>query len=989
MKYNKIFIIVIVMLFGIRFVFGQTENMQKDYLDIVPSSPNASSLVKLIDTPVSEFTGTMETDIPLYEIDFKGYKMPITMTYKTNGIKVDEMSSWVGLGWTLDVGGVIARTVRGVPDDRYQSTGSYKSYGLFYSSEEIDLLKNGNTQTKLENDWKFAAGVYENEPDIFYFKVPGYSGKFYFDKNKNVHLCPKQNILITPHLEDQSPITSFTLITPDGIIYKFNDVESIETNLPRDHKFNSTWQLSKIVTQTDSILLTYADEDILEKKLPGELKLYYDDAWHDLNRTVTIPEVRFHTKRLTNISWPYGHINFTASHIRQDVSRHAQDTHPSYALTSLIISDSENSTIGSYLFDYDYFDSSSGISTDIYLYKRLRLKKIEEVDAEGIKKLPYVFTYATTALPARNSTEQDYWGFFNDNNATTMVPNLYFYPSGGCNNIYQSQYSIIRRINYTNGEYSVSVGANRSSNANVIETGILKSITYPTGGDARFFYQQNTFIHDGTEVSGGGLRIWKVEKYDNNILKNSKEYLYQNPETNLSSGAVLSIPNFAHQRTLKIENIANITDLLHNTFFSINNMSETDVFNGINVFYEYATIKETGNGSVVKKFDIPEIRNNEIRLNYGNNGYLSLSRTKPVNYGGSSLVSINGTGYWSYTDSIPVKDYFPYSPLPDMSWCMGQLKEEHIYTEGASAPIKSMKYRYNYNQVDFHDAFSVGFFDMDLNLAYFFNIPILVFTNYDVVQQYTNMSGIKQLVSEETINYFPEQGNRSVVDSAEYEYNSANQLSMIKKWNSDGSFIRNTYKYPSDYVSLILLTPTNINSRSLKVMLLKNIINEPVEIVSYKNSSVINAQVVKYKMHNSIIVEDSILCLDIVAPIDNYAPMNPSANAVAHDSRLNYKIVFGNYDNYGNILDVKTRDGLTTTYTWNSNGQYPLSKTITGGATTLAENWEWYPLIGMKSYTNQSGVKTSYKYDDFGRLSEIKNDDSKLLKKYTYNYATN
>jgi hypothetical protein len=62
-------------------------------------SPEAESISRYGSVPVGHFTGTAEVTIPLYKINVEDYQIPISLSYHTSGIKVNDISSWVGLGW--------------------------------------------------------------------------------------------------------------------------------------------------------------------------------------------------------------------------------------------------------------------------------------------------------------------------------------------------------------------------------------------------------------------------------------------------------------------------------------------------------------------------------------------------------------------------------------------------------------------------------------------------------------------------------------------------------------------------------------------------------------------------------------------------------------------------------------------------------------------------------------------------------------------------
>ncbi|MCQ2082572.1 MAG: hypothetical protein MJZ11_13035 [Lachnospiraceae bacterium] len=78
-----------------------------------PSQPEFNSFTPAgVDDMVDHFTGDFHYNIPLMSVD--GY--PINISY-SSGIGVEDQASMVGLGWTLNAGGVISRAVRGIPDD--------------------------------------------------------------------------------------------------------------------------------------------------------------------------------------------------------------------------------------------------------------------------------------------------------------------------------------------------------------------------------------------------------------------------------------------------------------------------------------------------------------------------------------------------------------------------------------------------------------------------------------------------------------------------------------------------------------------------------------------------------------------------------------------------------------------------------------------------------------------------------------------------------
>src|SRR4051812_5554430 len=91
---------------------------------LIPPSPNAASLLKYAQIPVSKYTGVPDISIPLYTVKSGSLSLPISVSYHASGIKTSEEASWVGLGWALNCGGVIGRSIR----DGDDFGGNYAGY---------------------------------------------------------------------------------------------------------------------------------------------------------------------------------------------------------------------------------------------------------------------------------------------------------------------------------------------------------------------------------------------------------------------------------------------------------------------------------------------------------------------------------------------------------------------------------------------------------------------------------------------------------------------------------------------------------------------------------------------------------------------------------------------------------------------------------------------------------------------------------------------
>lgn len=209
----------------INFLIAQGPELPK----IISPSPNASSLGKYGEYPVSNYTGVPNINIPLYMVKSGDIELSISLSYHASGIKVAEEASWVGLGWSLNAGGVITRQVRGRDDF---GSGGYLSYGQYdfpakkttaniildsYQRIKYGVLMPPQPQDYppsiheiLTPEMKAYSGGYvfsqafdangldaygfpleqdpvippqDGEPDIFHYNFLGHSGKLLINKN--------------------------------------------------------------------------------------------------------------------------------------------------------------------------------------------------------------------------------------------------------------------------------------------------------------------------------------------------------------------------------------------------------------------------------------------------------------------------------------------------------------------------------------------------------------------------------------------------------------------------------------------------------------------------------------------------------------------------------------------------------------------------------------------------------------------------------------
>lgn len=479
---------------------------------IIPKSPEVKALERYGEYPVSEYTGIPSINIPLYNIKLKDIDFPISLDYHAAGIQVTQEATWVGLGWNLLVGGCISTTAMGVADGHIATYAQPSDWTKFLAYNPTGISIPGYPKRFNEEGERLWA-CFTNEdptlsrtPDGILLEAMNGSGErdiyniSFFGNSFKVSIHPVDNRIIYNGEKNKFRVvknspTTWTITDDKGYVYTFSAYEYYTSG---GNSFNCTWHLSEIRYQGITLLKIYY-QNIASKPLLGISESYSTIALQDqapkpsiLARTYNSLDTS-NKLHISSIVGPLDSIVFTTK-ARVDIQN-------GKALDQIIIYDKNTkSEIKRYALEQDYFtgNSTGAASTTLdYVIKRLRLTKLYERYGTQNKGF-HQFTYNDIALPYKTSFSQDLWGYFNgQNNSTTETIST----AGISNALYSTSHTLVPSpiIEGLNAPYPTAFTtqslANRLADPNFVTAGMLKSITYPTGGKTEFEFESHTFTN--------------------------------------------------------------------------------------------------------------------------------------------------------------------------------------------------------------------------------------------------------------------------------------------------------------------------------------------------------------------------------------------------------------------------------------------------------------------------------------------------------------
>lgn len=455
----------------------ESEENFKKLTDFLPPSPNAASIIKEGELSANGNNGVASFNIGLLGLSAKNLAVSVGITYSATGIKVDDIAGRVGMGWSLQAGGVITRTLRGKPDEFNTRRGpwatittSWPTFNFFSSIAETPQTSS-----------------YDSEPDLFNFNVEGISGSFVIGDTGQIVQNKETGIIIIPNFS--SSAWNFKIITTDGNIYYFGGTGAKELSKRTsicgktfDQFWATAWYLKKMEEPNgNSISFEY-----------DEINFDYETGVSQSASTGIIAQTMCGNTPCPGTSYSdCANANYVQGVLLTTIVKDSDGSRINFTYTDredcddkllswVEVVNSTDKTIKRYQLLYDEivgqsYNGHEPGETDVTVTPYL--KELRLWDSSSTTYQSHKFQYNDPeSRPQRLAYSQDYWGFFNGINNTTLIPTPV--------------------TPYERQQLSLA-NADRSVNFNYAAKGILNKIQYPTGAVDSIVYEPNIFAGTG------------------------------------------------------------------------------------------------------------------------------------------------------------------------------------------------------------------------------------------------------------------------------------------------------------------------------------------------------------------------------------------------------------------------------------------------------------------------------------------------------------
>ncbi len=939
-------------------LMGQSGNYTAELQRIIPQTPQAAAFNRYGEYPVSPATGIPQIDIPLYELKANDISIPISVSYHASGIKVEDVATPVGLGWTLNFGGVITRSVYGLADKPNYTNNSIKS-----SDHVADLMTKIQYSCDLHwKPWASYTTLDDTQSDRYIYNFNGKTGVFrYNSMNNEIVTVPYAPLII------ETTPDGFKIKDTDGLIYYF---EAQESSGPSHSIYVSAWYITKVESQLTGAVVNFKykstnsySEYITSQKISNGISYDYNyrpfvvyiydffDTKAEYLREIT----KYNPIVLDEITWANNKIKLNYLSDRLDKYKDRLDNFSVY---------NGSATICNIIFNNK---SYWGNSSKNY---RMRLDDITiSGESASISGGKYQFKYNSVSLPDYNNfyntvTEvrcrDDYWGYFTGRESTNFIPQEY-------NNI---------------GNYS----ANRNPEEYYMKACILQEIIYPTGGSTVFEFEANrvpyAYDYRSAESVVGGLRVKSViTKSDGKEIRKSYEYtgyatqmiksdMFQYVQGKWYSfhftGAGIITPMYFTE---------DWNTNISNPLYSITGWSSSPVF--YNKITEYLGTVDANSGKKISEYK--ENINTSLEHSYGSN--------------------VKDTDIPRFFSSFYNFDPGLMSPL---------LESEEIYEKSGTSYILRKSTLNNYTPVDkgkiicgvrlaLREEWSHS--GENLNTEYKPYQSRNDFFYYNLA--YYNLEAYRYfylLSSTQTVEYTDE-GN--IATNIGYTYDSQLRLltpvaQMIS--NSNGIVITETSRYP--FNENIAPYPDMVQNNVIGTAIQQEKSNGKGEYIAIQNI---------HRREGQKFVLDQVKSgrNGTLEPRIQYHNYDLYGNPAYVSKDGAYKIVYlWSYSGQYPIAEIKNATLTEVTVVLNTVFSVSTADALSAQLTpneaklkdgslqralpnALVTTYTYKPLVGMLTSTDPAGITTYYDYDTFGRLKRTyikEGATEKTIQTYDYHY---
>ena len=518
----------------------------------VPPSPQAVAFNRLGDYHLNNNYGVPDINIPLFEIDFHGFKIPLTLHYEASPIKPGYNYDVTGVGWTLSGNSCVSRTIKDIADecantpfslDGFQlSSGADKEYLYYHCNHLLDQL---NFQY-----------------DIYNITLP--SGRtipffMYMSGGVMTYLQVSTDSSVKIHCSySTNSIDSFMVTDERGVKYHFTLPEkaaNIYQNDPNADR-NVTWLLERIdVPARGTIYYQYTatpviinTQNIVHEPVLTVCRLY--DSWSEwpneqkfkVKGYFQSQSPRYEMRFLKRIIYGPTNVDFNymedTRHMKQIIVSENGDTirkftfnvyglpyFPVCHLNSLVISGHNDEDRLEY--GFSYFSTNPGECTDFWgnccnagpSVIGNNGHSVNNYGLDNLGNFNLFFAYDGCGL-----TWSDIQYQLNHNG---ILAQLIENEDGD-----HSYYYKLKLQTTTDGDTRIPTTPDKH--------GVLTSITYPNGGQTLFCWENHRFptatAADGDIVldrrsqriiEGGGFRIESIKNYTTDgHLANADYYRY-------------------------------------------------------------------------------------------------------------------------------------------------------------------------------------------------------------------------------------------------------------------------------------------------------------------------------------------------------------------------------------------------------------------------------------------------------------------------------